>query len=163
MEAVNHNYYSAECDIHLTKDNQWVVIHNSTVNARFCQMGKVRDYTLEELNGFEYEDYRRHQGVRHPRVAVALTEDNDLLFVVVDGRFSGKAEGMSAKELTNFLVKHFNPQWAINMDGGGSSTMYINGYGDPVTNVLNYPCDNKKWDHYGQRARPTFFLVQYDE
>jgi exopolysaccharide biosynthesis protein len=94
---------------------------------------------------------------------VALTEDNDLLFIVVDGRFSGKAEGMSAKELTNFIAKHFNPQWAINMDGGGSSTMYINGYGDPVTNVLNYPCDNKKWDHYGQRARPTFFLVQYDE
>lgn len=120
-------------------------------------------YSSKDLNSFDGEDYRRHQGVRHPRVAVALTEDNDLLFIVVDGRFSGKAEGMSAKELTNFIAKHFNPQWAINMDGGGSSTMYINGYGDPVTNVLNYPCDNKKWDHYGQRARPTFFLVQYDE
>ncbi len=55
VEAVNHNYYSAECDIHLTKDNQWVVIHNSTVNARFCQMGKVRDYTLEELKTFSYK------------------------------------------------------------------------------------------------------------
>ena len=125
------------------------------------------EYTDSQLKssslGLDGEDYRRHQGVRHPRVAVALTDDNDLLFVVVDGRFSGKAEGMDADELTKFLVKHFNPRWAINMDGGGSSTMYLQGYGDPVNNVLNYPCDNSKWDHYGQRKRPTVFLVQYDE
>ena len=125
------------------------------------------EYTDSQLKasslGLDGEDYRRHQGVRHPRVAVALTDDNDLLFVVVDGRFSGKAEGMDADELTRFLVTHFNPRWAINMDGGGSSTMYLQGYGDPVNNVLNYPCDNNKWDHYGQRARPTVFLVQYDE
>lgn len=117
-------------------------------------------YTSEALSKFEGEDWRRHQGVRHPRVAAALTDDNDLLLVVVDGRFSGKAEGMNAKELTNFLVKHFNPRWAINMDGGGSSAMYIDGYGDSVNNVLNYPADNKKWDHYGQRKRPSVFLIK---
>ena len=118
-------------------------------------------YTSSALSKLDGEDWRRHQGVRHPRVAVALTDDNDLLMVVVDGRFSGKAEGMSAKELTNFLVKYFNPRWAINMDGGGSSTMYIDGHGDPVNHVLNYPADNKKWDHYGQRKRPSLFLVKY--
>ena len=136
------------------------------VGSRFVPY-PFSEYTDSQLKasslGLDGEDYRRHQGVRHPRVAVALTDDNDLLFVVVDGRFSGKAEGMDADELTRFLVKHFNPRWAINMDGGGSSTMWISGYGDPVNNVLNYPCDNSKWDHYGQRARPTVFLVQYDE
>ncbi len=55
VEAVNNNYYSAECDIRLTRDNEWVVIHNSTVNARFCQMGNVSDYTLEELKTFSYK------------------------------------------------------------------------------------------------------------
>lgn len=117
-------------------------------------------YSSADLAKLDGEDWRRHQGVRHPRVAAALTEDNDLLLVVVDGRFSGKAAGMSAKELTNFLVKYFNPRWAINMDGGGSSTMYVKGYGDPVNNVLNYPADNKKWDHYGQRKRPSLFLIK---
>ena len=107
---------------------------------------------------FQYEDYRRHQGVRHPRVAVALTEDNDLLLIVVDGR-NPKAAGMSARELTLFIHKHFNPRWALNMDGGGSSTMYIKGLGDPVTNVLNYPTDNKKVDHYGQRRICSHILV----
>ena len=136
------------------------------VGSRFVPY-PFNEYTDSQLKssslGLDGEDYRRHQGVRHPRVAVALTDDNDLLFVVVDGRFSGKAEGMDADELTRFLVKHFNPRWAINMDGGGSSTMYLKGYGDPENNVLNYPCDNSTWDHKGERARPTVFLVQYDE
>ena len=38
---------------------------------------------------FDYEDYRRHQGVRHPRTVVAVTEDKDLLLVTIDGRWAG--------------------------------------------------------------------------
>ncbi|MBR3836402.1 MAG: hypothetical protein IKJ69_06435 [Clostridia bacterium] len=54
-EAVNNNYYSAECDVHLTKDNEWVVIHNSSTDAQFCQYGEVSDYTLDELKTFSYK------------------------------------------------------------------------------------------------------------
>lgn len=118
----------------------------------------VPDPLEKPIKEYQYEDYRRHQGVRHPRVAVALTGDNDLLLVVVDGRWPS-AVGMSAKELTLFLAKHFNPRWALNMDGGGSSTMYLKGYGAPGTDVLNYPTDNKKYDHYGQRRICTHILV----
>ena len=53
-EAVKNNYYSAECDIQLTKDNKWVVIHNAEVDGRFCQYGKIADLTLEELKTFSY-------------------------------------------------------------------------------------------------------------
>ena len=123
------------------------------------------DFSIRQFeSSFHAEDYRRHQGVRHPRTAVAITEDNDLLLITVDGRFPGKAEGMSARELTKFIAKHFNPQWAINMDGGGSTTMYIKGCGNP-NDVINYPCDdgNGVWDHVGERYLSTFLLVQYDE
>ena len=116
--------------------------------------------TPSDLSQLDGEDYRRHQGVRHPRTAVALTADNDLLLIIVDGRAKGKAEGMSAKELTKFIAKHFNPRWAINMDGGGSSTMYIKGYGSEVNNVLNYPTDNDRYDHFGQRLLSTHILIQ---
>lgn len=54
QESINHGYYSAECDIHLSKDNKWVVLHNQEVDGRFCQYGKVRYYTLEELKTFSY-------------------------------------------------------------------------------------------------------------
>lgn len=98
----------------------------------------VPDYlTTSDLNKYDYEDFRRHQGVRHPRTAYALTDDNDLLLVVADGR-SSKAQGMTAKELTLFLQKHFNPRWALNMDGGGSSAMYIKGMGNNDNVVNNY-------------------------
>ena len=53
-EAVNNGYYSAECDIQLTKDKEWVVIHNAEVDGRFCQYGKIADLTLEELKTFSY-------------------------------------------------------------------------------------------------------------
>lgn len=53
-EAVNHDFYSAECDIQLTKDNRWVVIHNAEVDDRFCEFGKIADLTLEELKTFSY-------------------------------------------------------------------------------------------------------------
>ena len=53
-EAVNNGYYTAECDIQLTKDNKWVIIHNAEVDDRFCQFGKVADLTLEELKTFSY-------------------------------------------------------------------------------------------------------------
>lgn len=53
--AVELEYYSAECDIHLTKDNEWVLIHNTEAESQFCQFGEVKDYTLEELKTFSYK------------------------------------------------------------------------------------------------------------
>jgi hypothetical protein len=119
------------------------------------------------------ENPYNHQGSNtNPRTAIAKTENNHVLFIVVDGRRDGFAKGISARNLTKFLVANFNPQYAINLDGGGSSTMCVKGQGDPVTHVVNYPCDNRSSegkdgspketdgpDHAGQRPRDTFFYV----
>ena len=126
-------------------------------------------YDGSNFSGLDGEDYRRHQGVRHPRTAVALTADNDLLLITVDGRYDedqtqksgrytspAKAVGMSARELTNFIAKHFNPQWAINMDGGGSTSLYIKGKG-----IVNHVCnDGSTWTTPVERQLSTFLLVQ---
>lgn len=53
--AVELGYYTAECDIRLTKDNEWVLIHNSEAESQFCQFGEISDYTLEELKTFSYK------------------------------------------------------------------------------------------------------------
>lgn len=112
-----------------------------------------------DINSLEGEDYRRHQGVRHPRTAVAMTESGKLLLVTVDGRRSESA-GMSAKEMTQFLQRYFAPKNALNIDGGGSTTMYIKGSGMSNTDVVNYPTDNGKYDHYGQRRVRSFILIK---
>lgn len=116
-------------------------------------------HSAAEIAKLEYEDPVRHQGVRHPRTAVALTDNGHLLFIVVDGRRPGVSEGMSARELTLFLQENFQPKDAINMDGGGSSTLCVAGQGDPVTHVVNYPVDNKRYDHAGERRLSTFFYL----
>ena len=110
-----------------------------------------------DVSRLEYEDLRRHQGVRHPRTAVALTGDNHFLMVVVDGRRPGVSEGMSARELTRFLKKNFNPRYALNMDGGGSSTLVIAGEGDPDTHVVNRPTDAK-----GERLVGSHFVLVHE-
>jgi len=110
------------------------------------------------------EDPYVHQSTNtHPRTVIAKNEFNHLLLVVIDGRRSSVSRGMSAKEVTQFLVANFNPQYALNLDGGGSSTMCVQGQGDETTHVVNYPTDSDKVsgvpDHSGERSVPTFFYV----
>ncbi|WP_266202452.1 phosphodiester glycosidase family protein [Pontibacter kalidii] len=85
---------------------------------------------------------------RHPRTAVGITADNHLIAVVVDGRFT-EAHGMTTEELAT-VMHALGCVEAMNLDGGGSSTAWIRNRG-----VVNYPCDNKKFDHAGERGVAT--------
>ena len=78
---------------------------------------------------------------KEPRTVLAITADRKLLLMTVDGRWLDKADGMSYKQLQDVLLTYFNAQWAINMDGGGSTGMYIKGKGRNSTDVVNYPCE----------------------
>ena len=129
-----------------------VLIHNGRpVGAYFV---KTPDTALNRL---DYEHPDRHQGVRHPRTAIAVTQNNHLLLITVDGRHKESA-GMNARELTQFIARYFRPQSALNLDGGGSTTMWIRGA--TPNGVVNYPSDNKRFDHYGQRRAESFILIQ---
>jgi exopolysaccharide biosynthesis protein len=92
---------------------------------------------------------------RHPRTCACVTNDDNLLLITVDGR-NAMAQGMNLHELT-YLTKMLNCKNAINLDGGGSSTMYVKG--QPDHGVVNYPCDNKQFDHLGERAVSNVFMI----
>ncbi len=62
---------------------------------------------------------------RNPRTAIGYTKDNVLLMVTVDGRKEGSS-GVTLKELAN-LMKEFGCYEAINLDGGSSTVMYVDG------------------------------------
>ena len=93
---------------------------------------------------------------RHPRTCACVTTDKKLLLVTVDGR-AAESEGMNLNELTSFL-KSLKCKDAINFDGGGSTTMYIKG--QPENGVVNYPSDNKKFDHQGERSVSNIFIIK---
>ena len=124
--------------------------------GKYFAATSMTDEQIEKLN---YEDPFRHQGVRHPRTAVATTEDNHLILLVVDGRRPGIAEGMNAFELTSFLEEHFHPKQAINMDGGGSTAMCVKGLGAEGTNVVNYPSSSKTFKHDKERRVITHIHI----
>jgi hypothetical protein len=63
---------------------------------------------------------------RHPRTAVAARVDGSLLFVTVDGRAPDSSVGMTLAELTDFLLS-LGASDAVNLDGGGSTTMVVRG------------------------------------
>lgn len=79
------------------------------------------------------------------------------MLLTVDGRAAGNAAGMSIPELA-YLVKLLGGEDAINLDGGGSTTLWLKGA--PENGVLNYPCDNKQFDHKGERSVSNIFYVK---
>ncbi len=84
---------------------------------------------------------------RHPRTCACITQKRELLWITLDGR-TPEAQGMNLHELSFFCLQ-LGCKSAINLDGGGSTTMVINGLADD--GVVNMPCDNKKFDHFGER------------
>lgn len=72
---------------------------------------------------------------RAPRTLVGFN-DKSLFFVVVDGRQEKLSVGMNFNEAAVFMHK-LGCTEAVNMDGGGSSTFWLNGQ------VMNSPSDGK--------------------
>lgn len=65
---------------------------------------------------------------RHPRSAVGVSADRKtLMLVVVDGRTS-QSSGMYGVELAS-LMHQLGAFFALNLDGGGSSQMWLSGHG----------------------------------
>lgn len=92
---------------------------------------------------------------RHPRTAVGITDTNRLLLVTVDGR-SDQAHGMSIPEFAE-LMESLGAENALNLDGGGSTTMWIKGNGED--GIINHPSDNGYFDHSGERGVANTFLL----
>jgi hypothetical protein len=73
----------------------------------------------------------------HPRTGIGLDASGDtLLLMVVDGRQAGYSEGVSLRELADLMIE-FGADTAMNLDGGGSSTLAVRERGN--ARVLNTP------------------------
>ncbi|GGD08107.1 phosphodiester glycosidase family protein [Hyunsoonleella pacifica] len=83
---------------------------------------------------------------RHPRTCLCNTKDSTI-FITIDGRSMG-AEGMSLSEAQSFLLS-LGCINAINLDGGGSTTMWIKDKG-----VVSYPSDKN-----GERPVSNALLI----
>ncbi len=76
---------------------------------------------------------------RHPRSAVGVSRSGRyLILMTLDGRQPGYSEGATTAETAEWMRK-LGARNALNLDGGGSTTLVIEGPdGSPMT--LNRPC-----------------------
>ncbi|MDI6783750.1 MAG: phosphodiester glycosidase family protein, partial [bacterium] len=79
----------------------------------------------------------------HPRTCVGVTKDNKLLLVTIDGRQPEISNGISLDNLANLMMQ-LGAVNAMNLDGGGSTTMVI------FDTIVNFPSDK---DSYGNSGR----------
>jgi hypothetical protein len=81
------------------------------------------------------------EGTLEPRTAVGLDQRrNELILVVADGRQPGYSEGVTLHELAQIMIS-LGAYEAINLDGGGSSTMVVEG-ANGRAKVLNSPINH---------------------
>ena len=85
---------------------------------------------------------------KHPRTAMGYTKNNELIVMVIQGRFPEMAEGATLTQEAQIL-KDLGCVEALNLDGGGSSCMLING------KKTIQPSDKT-----GERPVPAVFLVR---
>lgn len=84
---------------------------------------------------------------KHPRTAMGYTRSGKLIILVIQGRFPGKAEGATLQQEAEILYD-LGCYEALNLDGGGSSCMLVNGK-ETI----------KPSDAGGQRPVPAVFLI----
>jgi hypothetical protein len=113
--------YDSDCQTPQLVD--WSVTYASVGgNVTYLRDGKIQ------------HDDERGSVIRNPRTAIAYN-DQYVFFIVVDGRQPGISVGMTLDELGLFTRDTLGATWAISQDGGGSSTMVVNGQ------VMNVPSD----------------------
>jgi len=93
---------------------------------------------------------------RHPRSVIGLQGKDRVILLTLDGR-AAQAAGMTLPEIADLMVS-LKCYDAVNLDGGGSTTMWIKG--KPFSGVVNMPSDNKIFDHEGERAVSNIILVR---
>jgi hypothetical protein len=122
-------------------DTLRLALHLPQTKARVKEV--VGGFTRIIHNGANYalQGYAEDGGTstfattRHPRTAVGFNQDSTrLMMVVVDGRQPALSLGMNLIELADFMLG-LGCQEAVNLDGGGSSTMVIR------DKVVNSPSD----------------------
>ena len=142
----------------VTHDNEWILgaiqlRNNSTTTTKSRRMieengiykkVKVNEF-ITGLSGWLIKDSKviptkiEDQAIYAPRTAIGVNSQGNLIIFQVDGcekcAFENKyARGLSMYQMAAIMASpRINATYAINMDGGGSSTSVLNG------NIINNP------------------------
>ena len=84
-----------------------------------------------------------HEKLRNPRTAIGVTVEGNVVFFANDGRDSKNAAGVNLKTLAE-IMGELGCITAINLDGGGSTTVYATTPFDASAKLVNNPSDGSE-------------------
>lgn len=114
-----------------------MLLHNGEISQTFQEEGLQGNFIETKM----------------PRTAVGIKPDGVWVFVVVDGRQPMLSEGLTLHELAAFM-RSLGCVQALNLDGGGSSTMVVEG------NIVNSPVGEAEDTHsYPERRVSDAILI----
>jgi hypothetical protein len=99
----------------------------------------ITDYTLEHLNAAFISE-------RYARTAIGILKNGHWIFVAAEQSALSGSVGMTIPELAHFM-QQLGCEYALNLDGGGSSTLYID------KTVVNHPEGEEDEDYRWQALR----------
>ena len=118
--------------------------------------GGVGDIMIRDGAVTDSSDWVYASDGRQPRTALGIKPDGTLVLYAVDGRQTGYSSGLSQKDLADELLRQ-GCTTAVNLDGGGSTSLslWVPGKSGPA--LQNKPSDGRP------RACATFLLLVTDQ
>ncbi len=130
-------------DPHLSALSVWKLKWANGGGPVLMRSGRINISNNEERKfaGKAIDDY-------HPRTAMGYTKEGKLIIMAIQGRMKGIAAGATLNQMAAFF-EQLDCYEAINLDGGGSSCLLVNGK-ETI----------KPSDPTGQRPAPAVFFVK---
>ena len=137
----------------------FIVRDNLTMEMQATSAGTDIATVAQAVSGFEFVlSNGTITGINdtanlNPRTALGLSKDRRYLYILtIDGRRSGHSDGATHYDLGQWL-RDFGAWQGINMDGGGSTTLFSHQNG--TANLLNWPSSS-------ERANGSNLGIYYD-
>ncbi len=93
--------------------------------------------------GKKVDEYSHAVSGRHPRSAIGVDKEGTTLYLVaVDGR-QENSRGMTMEELSDLMLS-LGCDYAVNLDGGGSTNMQASTVEESGMHTVNSPTENRK-------------------
>ncbi len=148
-DSINNEVYASQNKIEALKDS------NQTIDYNYVKLQTGITYNYVGQRAYPFKEWKMKTAVgggptlvqngliaisnneelkfagkaiddKHPRTCMGYTKDGRLIVMVIEGRHPGIAEGVNLTQEAKLLVD-IGCVEALNLDGGGSSCMLING------------------------------------
>jgi sortase (surface protein transpeptidase) len=122
----------------------FLTVNSSVALTVSCSDGKWNEvvYAAGGLNRLVVDgESQSHTGSeRAPRTAIGVTAEGEVILYTVDGRQSDHSVGLTLGELADRMLE-LGCETAFNLDGGGSTAMFIRLPGEDTASLVNRPSD----------------------